>query len=103
MATFAAASACQRRGSCTSSASAGRRCGKPSISWSGKTWSSVRPNSGYSAANFDIEAVCNLLVVLEGLDAIAAELAANVASDADLERLSGVMSEIEALDSVHTR
>lgn len=41
--------------------------------------------------------------VLEGLDAIAAELAANVASDADLERLRGVMSEIEALDSVHTR
>lgn len=62
-----------------------------------------RPNSGYSVASFDMEAVCNLLVVREGLDAIAAELAAEVASDSGLERLEGVMSEIEALDSAHTR
>jgi DNA-binding GntR family transcriptional regulator len=62
-----------------------------------------RPNSGYSVANFDMEAVCNLLVVREGLDAIAAELAAEVASDSDFERLQGVMSEIETLDSAHTR
>ncbi|MDX1488773.1 MAG: GntR family transcriptional regulator, partial [Acidiferrobacterales bacterium] len=38
-----------------------------------------RPNSGYSVVNFDMEAVCNLLVVREGLDAIAAEVAAEVA------------------------
>ena len=62
-----------------------------------------RPNSGYSVANFDMEAVCDLLVVREGLDAIAAELAAEVATDSDFERLQGVMSEIEALDSAHTR
>lgn len=62
-----------------------------------------RPNSGYSVAKLDMDAVCDLLVVREGLDAIAAELAADVASDADLERLRGVMGEIEALDSTHTR
>lgn len=62
-----------------------------------------RPNSGYSVANFNMEAVCDLLVVREGLDAIAAELAAEVASDSDFERLKGVMREIEVLDSAHTR
>lgn len=62
-----------------------------------------RPNSGYSVAYFDMETICNLLVVREGLDAIAAELAADVASDADLKRLQGVMREIEALDSAHAR
>lgn len=62
-----------------------------------------RPNSGYSVANFDMEAVCNLLVVREGLDAIAAELATEVASSSDFERLEGVMNEIEALDAMHTR
>jgi DNA-binding GntR family transcriptional regulator len=62
-----------------------------------------RPNSGYSVAKFDIEAVCHLLAVREGLDAIAAELAAEVGSESDFERLEDVMSEIEALDSTHTR
>lgn len=62
-----------------------------------------RPNSGYCVADFDMEAVCHLLVVREGLDAIAAEVAAAVASDADLERLRAVMGEIEALDSAHAR
>lgn len=62
-----------------------------------------RPNSGYSVVDLDIDAVCDLLVVREGLDAIAAEQAAEAASPADLERLQEVMREIAALDSVHTR
>lgn len=62
-----------------------------------------RPNSGYSVANFDIDTVCDLLVVREALDAIAAEHAAQAASDAELRRVKAVMDEIEALDSAHTR
>jgi len=60
-------------------------------------------NSGYSVADLDIETVCDLLVVREGLDAIAAELAASVASDSDIERLQNVMVEIEALNAGHSR
>lgn len=62
-----------------------------------------RPNHGYTVADLDVDAVCNLLVVREGLDAIAAEYAAEAASDSDLDRLQTVMKEIEALDSAHTR
>lgn len=62
-----------------------------------------RPNSGYTVVDLDIEAVCNLLIVREGLDATAAEQAAELASDDDLERLKGVMREIEILNLEHTR
>jgi len=62
-----------------------------------------RPNRGYSVTNFDINTVCDLLIVREGLDAIAAEHAAEVASDAELRRLKAVMDEIQALDSTHAQ
>jgi len=55
------------------------------------------PNIGYSVANLDIDDVCDLLIVREGLDGIAAEIAATVATPADLDRLRAVMAEIEAL------
>ncbi|MGX0878577.1 DNA-binding GntR family transcriptional regulator [Roseovarius sp. MBR-154] len=62
-----------------------------------------QPNSGYSVANLDIDAVCDLLVVREGLDALAAEIAVETATEDDLRRLAAVMEEIEALDRVHER
>jgi DNA-binding GntR family transcriptional regulator len=62
-----------------------------------------QPNSGYSVANLDIDAVCDLLVVREGLDALAAEIAVETATEDDMRRLAAVMEEIEALDRVHER
>ncbi|ETX28631.1 GntR family transcriptional regulator [Roseivivax isoporae] len=62
-----------------------------------------QPNSGYSVANLDIDAVCELLVVREGLDAMAAEIAIETATDADLADLARVMDEIDALDRRHAR
>ncbi|MGR3496094.1 GntR family transcriptional regulator [Citreimonas sp.] len=62
-----------------------------------------QPNSGYSVANLDIDAVCDLLVVRAGLDAMAAEIAVETATDDDLCDLSGVMDEIDALDRAHER
>jgi DNA-binding GntR family transcriptional regulator len=62
-----------------------------------------QPNSGYSVANLDIDAVCDLLVVREGLDALAAEIAVETATEDDMRRLAAVMAEIEALDRVHER
>ncbi|MEJ2002607.1 MAG: GntR family transcriptional regulator, partial [Maritimibacter sp.] len=40
-----------------------------------------QPNSGCSVANLDVDAVCDLLVVREGLDAMAAEIAVKTATD----------------------
>ena len=62
-----------------------------------------QPNSGYSVANLDVDAVCELLVVREGLDAMAAEIAVETASDKELEALAAVMAEIDALDHAHGR
>ncbi|WP_417743402.1 GntR family transcriptional regulator [Salipiger sp.] len=62
-----------------------------------------QPNSGYSVANLDVDAVCELLVVREGLDAMAAEIATETATEAELEALAGVMAEIDALDRIHDR
>lgn len=62
-----------------------------------------QPNSGYSVANLDIDAVCDLLVVREGLDALAAEIAVETATEDDMRGLAAVMEEIEALDRVHER
>jgi len=58
-----------------------------------------RPNSGYTVADMDFETVCNLMVVREALDGIAAEFAAELATEDDLKRLQGVMNQIAALSS----
>lgn len=60
-----------------------------------------QPNSGYSVTNLDIDTVCDLLVVREGLDALAAEIAVETARQADLDALASVMAEIDALDRNH--
>ena len=57
-----------------------------------------RQNSGYSVVHFEPEAIRNLLVAREGLDAYAAEVACRAATDDDLERLKAVMVEIEGVD-----
>jgi DNA-binding GntR family transcriptional regulator len=57
-----------------------------------------RQNSGYSVVHFEPEAIRNLLVAREGLDAYVAEVACRTATDGDLERLKAVMAEIEAID-----
>lgn len=62
-----------------------------------------QPNSGYSVANLDVDAVCDLLVVREGLDAMAAEIATETASDDELQALARVMEDIYALDRAHER
>jgi len=62
-----------------------------------------QPNSGYSVANLDVDAVCDLLVVREGLDAMAAEIATETATDAELQALARVMNDIDDLDRAHER
>jgi DNA-binding GntR family transcriptional regulator len=62
-----------------------------------------QPNSGYSVANLDVDAVCDLLVVREGLDAMAAEIATETATDEELQALARVMEDIYALDRAHER
>ncbi|MGF1594780.1 MAG: GntR family transcriptional regulator [Kiloniellaceae bacterium] len=57
-----------------------------------------RQNSGYSVVHFEPEAIRNLLVAREGLDAYVAEVACRTATDSDLERLKAVMAEIEEID-----
>jgi len=57
-----------------------------------------RQNSGYSVVHFEPEAIRNLLVAREGLDAYVAEVACHTATDKDLERLQAVMAEIEEID-----
>lgn len=57
-----------------------------------------RQNSGYSVVHFEPEAIRDLLVAREGLDAYAAEIACRTATDEDLERLKSVMAEIDELD-----
>jgi DNA-binding GntR family transcriptional regulator len=57
-----------------------------------------RQNSGYSVVHFEPEAIRNLLVAREGLDAYVAEVACRTATDGDLERLKAVMAEIEDTD-----
>ena len=57
-----------------------------------------RQNSGYCVVHFEPEAIRNLLVAREGLDAYVAEVACRTATDGDLERLKAVMAEIEDTD-----
>jgi DNA-binding GntR family transcriptional regulator len=46
-----------------------------------------RRNIGYTVVDLNIEAVCDLLVVREALDACAAELACKTATEQDFERI----------------
>jgi DNA-binding GntR family transcriptional regulator len=62
-----------------------------------------QPNSGYSVANLDVDAVCELLVVREGLDAMATEIATETATDEELQALARVMDDIDSLDRAHKR
>ncbi|MGF1631075.1 MAG: GntR family transcriptional regulator [Kiloniellaceae bacterium] len=57
-----------------------------------------RQNSGYSVVHFEPEAIRDLLVAREGLDAYAAEIACRTATEEDLERLKAVMAEIDKID-----
>jgi DNA-binding GntR family transcriptional regulator len=57
-----------------------------------------RQNSGYCVVHFEPEAIRNLLVAREGLDAYVAEVACRTATEGDLERLKAVMAEIEETD-----
>lgn len=59
-----------------------------------------RQNSGYSVVHFEPEAIRQLLVAREGLDAYVAEVACRTATDDDLSRLKAVMAEIEAIDQL---
>ena len=61
-----------------------------------------QPNSGYSVTNLDIDEVCDLLVVREGLDALAAEVACRTATEDELAELAAVMADIDALDAIHS-
>lgn len=60
-----------------------------------------QPHSGYTVANLDTDAVLDLMMVREGLDALAVELAIDKGSDRDFARLEAVMAEIEELDRAH--
>lgn len=57
-----------------------------------------RLNSGYSVVHFKPEAIRDLLIAREGLDAYAAEIACRTATDEDLDRLKAVMAEIDEID-----
>jgi DNA-binding GntR family transcriptional regulator len=57
-----------------------------------------RLNSGYSVVHFDPQAIRDLLIAREGLDAYSAEIACKTATQEDLERLKAVMAEIDELD-----
>ena len=54
-------------------------------------------NVGYSVADFDLQTICDLLVVREALDAKAAEIACETATDDDLDRIRAIIAEMEAL------
>lgn len=54
-------------------------------------------NVGYAVTSLDVEAVCQLLVVREALDACAAELACQHATEEDLVRIRQVVAEMESL------
>lgn len=57
-----------------------------------------RLNSGYCVVHFEPEAIRDLLVAREGLDAYAAEVACRTATDEDLQPLKAVMAEIDEID-----
>lgn len=60
-----------------------------------------QPHTGYTVANLDTAAVLDLMMVREGLDALAIELAIAKGDDDDFEPLKAIMVEIEDLDQNH--
>lgn len=54
-------------------------------------------NVGYSVVDIGIKTICDLLIVREVLDARAAELACEEASEADLDQVRQIIAEMEAL------
>jgi DNA-binding GntR family transcriptional regulator len=54
-------------------------------------------NVGYTVADIDLKAVCDLLVVREALDAKAAEIVCVTATEGDLDRIRAIIGEMEAL------
>ena len=54
-------------------------------------------NVGYSVADFDLQTICDLLVVREALDVKAAEIACETATDDDLARIRAIITEMETL------
>jgi DNA-binding GntR family transcriptional regulator len=61
-----------------------------------------RRNVGYSVADVDLAAVCDMLVVREALDARAAEIACVTATEADLERVRDIIAEMAVLNQPKT-
>ncbi len=61
-----------------------------------------RRNVGYSVADVDLAAVCDMLVVREALDARAAEIACVTATQADLERVRDIINEMTILNEPKT-
>jgi DNA-binding GntR family transcriptional regulator len=55
-------------------------------------------NVGFTVADIDLKVVCDLLVVREALDAKAAELACETATDGDFKRIRDIIGEMEALN-----
>jgi DNA-binding GntR family transcriptional regulator len=51
-------------------------------------------NIGYTVVDLNVEAVCDLLVVREALDACAAELACKTATEDDLERIRDLIAQM---------
>jgi DNA-binding GntR family transcriptional regulator len=57
-------------------------------------------NIGYTVVDLNIEAVCDLLVVREALDACAAELACKTATEKDFERIRELVAEMVEIHKV---
>ncbi len=54
-------------------------------------------NVGYTVVDLNVEAVCDLLVVREALDACAAELACKTATDDDLDAIRDIVAQMAEL------
>lgn len=54
-------------------------------------------NVGYTVVDLNVEAVCDLLVVREALDACAAELACKTATDKDLDAIRDIVAQMAEL------
>ncbi|NKF32657.1 FCD domain-containing protein, partial [Pseudomonas sp. BGM005] len=52
---------------------------------------------GYTVTDLDVTKFCNLLVVREALDVCAAQLACEIASEEDLDRLRDVIAQMVEL------
>lgn len=61
-----------------------------------------RRNVGYSVVDVDLGSICELLVVREVLDARAAEIACETATDSDVQRIHEIVAEMEALHATQT-